>query len=301
MQPDVNPQTTGANGRYQWDTLAGTYRVHVEAPGYYSEDSIAVSVPPPVFDLHVGLTKIPLPQDNTQPVVDSIIMPIDPVQVNTPMNFCSSFVDSDILDRHSAVWVWSDGSASKGIVTEAGGVGSVTGSRIYTSAGVYIETLTLTVTDNNGGSGQSTVQQYVVVYDPSAGFVTGGGWINSPEGAYTANPDLIGKANFGFTSKYQKGANTPTGNTEFDFHFANLKFHSNSYDWLVVAGTKAQYKGTGTINGVGNYKFMLTAEDGGKTGQDTFRIKIWDTTTDLVIYDNGAQNPLGSGSIIVHE
>jgi uncharacterized repeat protein (TIGR01451 family) len=301
MDPDVNPLTTGANGRYQWDTLAGTYRVHVQAQGYYSSDSIAVTVPPPVTDLHVGLVKIPLTQDNALPIVGEIITPTSPVQVNTPINFASSFTDADTLDQHSAIWVWDDGHASKGIVTESVGVGSITGARIYTSAGVYTETLTLTVTDKNGGSAQSTIQQYVVVYDPSAGFVTGGGWINSPAGAYPANPTLTGKANFGFVSKYQKGANVPSGNTEFDFRVAKLNFHGVSYDWLVIAGMKAQYKGSGTINGVGDYKFMLTAEDGANQGQDTFRIKIWDSTTNLVVYDNGAQSPLGGGNIIVHK
>ena len=102
--------------------------------------------------------------------------------------------------------------------------------------------------------------------------MTGGGWINSPAGAYPANPTLTGKANFGFVSKYQKGANVPSGNTEFDFRVAKLNFHGVSYDWLVIAGMKAQYKGSGTMNGVGDYKFMLTAEDGGNQGQDTFRI-----------------------------
>ena len=56
-----------------------------------------------------------------------------------------------------------------------------------------------TVTDKDGGEGKDTVM--VVVYDPSAGFVTGGGWIDSPAGAYTADPSLTGKANFGFVSK----------------------------------------------------------------------------------------------------
>lgn len=59
MQPDVNPLFTGADGQYQWDVLEGSYRVHVEVPGYYSVDSIVVSIPPPVTDLHVGLTPLP--------------------------------------------------------------------------------------------------------------------------------------------------------------------------------------------------------------------------------------------------
>lgn len=60
-QPDVNPLITGPDGQYQWDVLAGSYRVHVEAPGYFPADSVVVSIPPPVTDLHVGLTPLPLP------------------------------------------------------------------------------------------------------------------------------------------------------------------------------------------------------------------------------------------------
>jgi hypothetical protein len=32
-----------------------------------------------------------------------------------------------------------------------------------------------------------------VIYDPSGGFVTGGGWINSPLNAYAADPTLTAK------------------------------------------------------------------------------------------------------------
>jgi PKD repeat protein len=41
----------------------------------------------------------------------------------------------------------------------------------YTTAGIY--SIQLTVTDNDGASG-TDLFEYVVVYDPSAGFVTGG-------------------------------------------------------------------------------------------------------------------------------
>jgi uncharacterized repeat protein (TIGR01451 family) len=70
MQPDVNPQITGADGQYQWDVLEGSYRVHVEAPGYYPADSIVVIVPPPVTDLHIGLTPLPPPPDPTPPTTN---------------------------------------------------------------------------------------------------------------------------------------------------------------------------------------------------------------------------------------
>ena len=140
----------------------------------------------------------------------------------------------------------------------------------------------------------------VVVYDPNGGFVTGGGWIDSPAGAYVADPSLAGKATFGFVAKYQKGASVPVGNTQFQFKAGDLNFHSASYEWLVVAGTKAQFKGVGTINGAGEYSFMLTARDG---NPDTFRIKIWynDTTGEQIVYDNGTDQAIGSGSIVVHK
>jgi hypothetical protein len=231
--------------------------------------------------------------------------------VNTSINFTGSFTDN-AGDSHEAVWTF-DGVPQAGIVNEA--AHSISASHAFNSAGVYL--VTLSITDDCGQT-VSTNQvggfdALVVVYDPNAGFVTGGGWINSPPGAYAPNPNLVGKANFGFVSRYQTGANIPDGQTEFQFKVANLNFHSTVYEWLVVAGPKAQYKGTGTINGTGNYGFMLTATDGdlnGGGGIDRFRIKIWDKNNgDAIVYDNqmGAginDNPttaLGGGSIVIHK
>jgi hypothetical protein len=149
--------------------------------------------------------------------------------------------------------------------------------------------------------------RYVYVY-AEGGFVTGGGWIDSPEGAYKPDDTLAGKANFGFVSKYKKGADTPTGNTEFQFHAASLNFHSSRYESLAVTnltgGNVARFKGTGTLNGMGDYKLMLWAGDGtGTDGADTFRIKIWeedDVGNETVTYDNGFAQHIGGGSIVIH-
>jgi hypothetical protein len=146
----------------------------------------------------------------------------------------------------------------------------------------------------------------LAVYDPSGGFVTGGGWIMSPA---EACPDFCGgatgKASFGFVSKYKKGASVPTGNTEFQFKAGGLNFHSDEYDWLVVnqGGSNAQYKGVGTVNGAGAYKFMLWAKDLDPDAADTFRIKIWyeDGDREIVVYDNGFDQAIGRGNIKVHK
>lgn len=236
--------------------------------------------------------------NNLPPSVGQISVSENPVQVNTNLNASTSFTDSNTEDTHTAVWDWGDGNTSSGNVTETNGSGTVTGSHPYTTPGVY--TLNLAVTDNNSGLGNAPPFQYVVVYDPNGGFVTGAGSIESPAGAYTPQPSLTGKAIFGFVSKYQPGKQVPTGNTQFRFQVANLVFQSTSYDWLVVAGARAQFKGTGTIAGeTGTFGFILTAIDSeinGGGNQDKFRIKIWDKSqsndgSSGVIYDNKLNAP----------
>lgn len=215
-----------------------------------------------------------------------------------------SFADAGTADPHVI-------DADCGNSTTAGsnlapGVLSGAVDCTYTAAGVY--TVFVNVSDDDAGF-DSDIFQYVVVYDPGAGFVTGGGWITSPAGAYAADPTLTGKANFGFNAKYHRGATVPDGQTQFQFKAAGFNFHSTAYEWLVVAGARAQYKGTGTINGSGSYNFILTVIDGqrpGGGGVDRFRLKVWGPGG--VIYDNQVGDPddgpastaLGGGSIVIH-
>jgi hypothetical protein len=133
--------------------------------------------------------------------------------------------------------------------------------------------------------------------------VSGGIAVDEHQLTFPTSPE--GKANFGFVAKNKK-TQTPDGNTEFMFKAVNLNFHSSSYDFLIVnkAESRAQFKGSGTINGVGAYKFMLWATDGDPNDSaDTFRIKIWEEDGDgneTVVYDNGAEQAIASGSIVVH-
>jgi hypothetical protein len=231
--------------------------------------------------------------------------------VGTPVDVTGTFTDNSCGD-HTATWSF-DGSPVTGTVNEV--TGEVTALVTFSTPGVY--QVTLAITDNCGNSvtaaNVNDDPAMVVIYDPNGGFVTGGGWITSPAGAYPADPELTGKANFGFVSKYQKGATVPSGQTEFQFRVANFNFHSTVYEWLVVSGPKAQYKGSGTVNGVGNYSFLLTATDGQATGgggTDKFRIKIWDQASGAILYDNRAvagddidradPQELGGGSIVIH-
>lgn len=247
--------------------------------------------------------------NNVAPTLNVISLDKTLVPINTPINASADFTDPGSLDTHTAVWDWGDGT-STGTVIQDAGFGSVSDFHSYSIPGIY--TIKLIVTDDDGSLSNESAYQYLVVYNPDGGFVSGAGWIDSPEGAYVADPSLSGKAIFGFVAKYQKGAIVPDGNARFIFNSGDLHFQSSSYQWLVVAGGRAQFKGQGTINGAGNYGFMLTAIDGqinSKDGVDKFRIKIWDMDNgDVIVYDNlvgGADNDdptteLGGGSIVIH-
>ena len=62
ISPNVNPETTGEDGRYAWDVEEGDWRVVVSADGYKTTTSNEVHVPPPVLDLHVAMESTTTPQ-----------------------------------------------------------------------------------------------------------------------------------------------------------------------------------------------------------------------------------------------
>lgn len=163
--------------------------------------------------------------------------------------------------------------------------------------GLYEVCVTATVADEQTSEPLCTM---LVVYDPPAGFVTGGGWFDSPAGALATVEDVTGRASFGFVAHYQRNGTVPVGKTQFQFQAGNVNFHSTGYDWLVVnqSSSNAQFKGEGQLNGNDGFSFMVWATDGGRDGTDTFRIRITGPDGGLV-YDNHGSD-LGGGNIMVH-
>jgi uncharacterized repeat protein (TIGR01451 family) len=312
VQPDVSP-----TGELTFTPAAGpngiaNVTVTIQDDGGTANGGINTS-PAQVFTITV---------DNVIPTV-TIVTPLDYSIWNINgfagvTNFVNAtFTDPGSSDVHTCKIDWGNGVVHNGVITEIAGGNPgacklTPSSNPYLSTGAGIYTLTVKVQDDIG---EGSATRTLIVYDPSAGFVTGGGWITSPAGACyfaTCTGSTTGKANFGFVSKYitQKDKSSPvlTGNTEFQFHAGNLNFHSENYEWLLVnqAGTNGQYKGTGSINGVTGYKFMLWATDG---SYDTFRIRIWREVggSEEVAYDNMgtgpggfSTTPIGGGSIVVH-
>lgn len=251
---------------------------------------------------------------NTAPIVAAIVTgnPGVPMPLGSGnVTLIASFTDTPGQGQSCSI-DWNDDSApDAGVVVEPGEAadGSCTGSHLFTAVGVY--TVAIAVTDACGEA-STAGYRYAVVYDGSAGFVAGSGWITSPTGAYVPDPALTDRASFGFVAKYAKGnSKAPVGVAEFHFSVANFEFQSSSCESLVVSGAKARFKGTGKVNGAGNYGFELTAWDGqesGGGGTDRLRISISDLDSgNALVYDNQVDSPggadpatiLGGGSIVI--
>ncbi|MET0856138.1 MAG: PKD domain-containing protein [Telluria sp.] len=287
-------------------------------PGLVLTDAVAISdTGAIVADSNAGLVLLKPGVHGTDAPVVGPILPGDPIAVGTRIAFSANFTDQNSADTHKANWSWGDrcGSGS-GSVTESNGAGSARASHAFCQAGVY--SVTLTVKDNTGRS--STVARDVVVYDPAAPAVAGGGWFMSPQGAYGKDKVHAGRATFSFVSKATRDSTARRRDLSLKFHVANLYFQSAAYDALSVAGTRAQYQGSGTVNGAGNYKFLMTAVDGSgdkSAGPSRLRMKIWHTdartNAEVVDYDNqvGASastlaaasegSAIGAGSIAIRK
>jgi PKD repeat protein len=283
---------------YVFDEIAGVYTFTAYSPNGLS-----------VFSL-VAVTEI-IP-DTAPPLISDLLATPNPASINTPVLVTVTVDDS--LTGGSAIAnveytldgiTWFPMTATDGAFDEMTESATVT---LPGRASAEIVNILVRTTDAAGNNALSD-PLLIAIYDPNGAFVTAGGWILSPEGAYMADATSTGKANLGLNCKYKKGTTIPTGETEFHLKAANLKFKATSYEWLVITGPKAIYRGSGTINENGLYGFQIVAVDGDISGgDDTFWIKIWDKATNALIYDNGAGSTtgepgtsLGGGNVKIHK
>lgn len=233
-----------------------------------------------------------------------------------------TFADVGTADSHDAVVSWDDGNTSAATVLETGGAGSVDATHVYTTPGIY--SITITVADDDGGSTIATVVDYVVVYSASAGHVIASTRFQSPVGASTpGNPDdhdhdaegdhdedddgdddheaeLGGLARLGMNVEYANPGDTvPSGTAHFRFRAAHLVFRATGFQWLVINPglTEAWFRGTGTVNGVAGYDFLVACAN---DGTDRVRIQVTNHTTGEVVYDSqpGDPDPASATTVI---
>jgi len=143
-----------------------------------------------------------------------------------------------------------------------------------------------------GGYYTGHAEDVLVVYDPSLGFATGGGWFYWP--------DTDEKTSFGFTMRYNKRGTKVQGSLLLIRHLADgtiYRIKSNAlyglalgestdpaFGWASFSG-KATYKEPDWIEPVGNYEFITYVEDWNEPGKgyDQFWIETYDKDRNTVL------------------
>jgi hypothetical protein len=201
----------------------------------------------------------------------------------------------------SAYYSINGGTSSQMLLTPSAAVTTQASASVAPFSQSDVYNVCVHGTDAAGNTGADACV-LLPVYDPTGGFVTGGGQVASPAGVDLLNTSAAGPATFGFVSKYLPGRNTPSGNLEFHFKAGNLDFKSTSMDWLVVTGEpRAKFHGTGTVNGANICNFEVDAWAGSFTGNaDAFGLKISSCSNGGDRYSLPA-TALTKGNIIIHK
>jgi len=156
---------------------------------------------------------------------------------------------------------------------------------------VSVNTYVVDVTVNGDGYYTGAGEDVLVVYDPSLGFTTGGGWFYWP--------GTDDKTNFGYTMKYNKKGKKVKGSLLMIRHTdtGNYRVKSNAlyglaigsvggadpFGWASFSG-KATYSEPGWPEPEGNHEFIVYVEDRGSpgAGADRFWIEVRDKRGDVI-------------------
>ena len=158
-------------------------------------------------------------------------------------------------------------------VLSGGGVGGTrTACVTLNNVPVNVYDVTLTI---NGSFYQGAGSTVLVVYDPSLGFVAGGGQII--HNGF--------RANIGVNIKYLKNGNAQ-GSLLYIEHrpTGDVTLKSNSLGGMAIVGNEAIPTGKATVNGVGNHNFIARIIDNGEPGTtDRFGLRVTSPTGSILL------------------
>ncbi|GAA2878399.1 hypothetical protein Acy02nite_15840 [Actinoplanes cyaneus] len=225
----------------------GTYTITLAAGG--SRDSAV---------LRVG---------NVSPNASAPSSPVGPAPTGKEVRVDVPVADRGANDSLTCAASWGDGSSSAGTVRSGGCVVTHT----YSAGGVFQPAVT--VRDDDGTATTVTVPR-VVTYVAGGGQAAGSGTLTAPAGC-------LDGIRAGGTVEFAFNAGSPGGSTWLRFATGDLDFRSTSQTAPLILGNTATYSGSGTVNGGGSYRFLVTAID----GTDRLAVRIWDARTGRTVFN----------------
>lgn len=170
-----SPITLDASGSYDTDGNISLYEWDFDGDGIYDTTSTSSNITHTWGDDYNGTVVLRVTDDDGLTNVDTAEVSVNnvpPIVDAGPdreaecgletLSFEGSFTDPGWLDTHTATIDWDDGTVEAGTVDEI--EGTVNGSHTYTGCGSF--TLTLNVTDDDGGIGVDAATVTVVDTTP---------------------------------------------------------------------------------------------------------------------------------------
>lgn len=158
------------------------------------------------YDDHTGIVRLQvydghlLDVDFATVVVSNVAPSVDAGSDQTfdegyTISFSGSFTDPGTLDTHTIEWDFGDATIVPGTLTEENiepdATGTTTADHVYSEPGTY--TVTLTITDDDGGVGTDTIQ-VIVVGAQEAAQITNDYIQSLSDSAFKGNPNQRKKA-----------------------------------------------------------------------------------------------------------
>jgi hypothetical protein len=190
-------------------------------------------------------------------------------------------------------------------ITNVAGIGVVLVEIPNLAENGYLVMICFDPGDNQCYQGLPSDLTTIVVYEPTGGFVTGGGWIVDASG---------NKGSFGFNVRYKKNG-LPGGQAIYVYRIGDWQYIVKSTAWLGMAidqnhsffEAKCVVQRYNILTGElvwaeGNYQVRVDVWDNGEPGgSDVYQIRVYDKNG-LIYYEAGF-NPYGflqGGNIQIH-
>ncbi|WP_198661663.1 thrombospondin type 3 repeat-containing protein [Lewinella sp. IMCC34183] len=223
--------------------------------------------------------------ENDAPIFTKVKLSTSFIKVGVSVLLDVFYTDYNDQDGHKVEVDWGDGTKEYCDIDQLKNYAFR--SHKYAKAGLY--RIVTKIVDVCGTVVIDTGDHQVMCTDPTDKYADGKGTFKSPSGSLFSLLNLFGDAHYDFAGKYAADGSI-AGHFNLDLNWSDYHFRSTKVDWMTISGDYGKMKGSGKVNGAGNFTFVITFEDNFSLlglGFDKMRVQLWDEDQDhKLVYDN---------------